>query len=158
MPWYALYTKPRYEQKVSKALMERGVETYCPVITEIRQWSDRKKKVKTPLFKSYVFVNIEENERGFVFDVPGVVRYLFWLGRPAIVRDEEIEAIRQWMEEDAVDEVQVEDLSPGDKLTISSGAFKDQKAIIKEVGKKRMRLILPNLGCTVSAMTREVVR
>lgn len=157
MSWYVLYTKPRSEQKVNKALTDMGVETYCPLVTEVRQWSDRKKKIKTPLFKSYVFVNIEEKERGCVFDVPGVVSYLFWLGRPAIVREQEIEAIRLWMEEDAVDEILVGDLSPGDKLTISGGAFKDQKAIIKEVGKKRMRLILPNLGCTVSARIREVV-
>lgn len=157
MSWYVLYTKPRSEQKVSKALLELGVETYCPLVTEVRQWSDRKKKVKTPLFKSYVFVNLEEKEREQVFEVPGVVSYLFWLGRPAIVREEEIEAIRMWMEEDSVEEIKVGELSPGDKLTISGGAFKDQKAIIKEVGKKRMRLILPNLGCTVSAKIGEVV-
>ena len=54
MEWYALYTKPRWEKKVAKALEKIGIIVYCPMITEVRQWSDRKKKVTLPLFKSYV--------------------------------------------------------------------------------------------------------
>ncbi|MFD1094259.1 UpxY family transcription antiterminator [Salegentibacter chungangensis] len=157
MSWYVLYTKPRTEKKTAQALEEMGVEVYCPLIEEVRQWSDRKKKVILPLFKSYVFVNIAEKDRSLVFEVPGVVRYLNWLGKPAVVRDEEIEAIRAWLDDEEISELEMQELSPGDKLIISGGAFKDHKAIIKEVGKKRLRLILPKLGCTVSARIREVV-
>ena len=79
MPWYVLYTKSRQEKKVTEALNLLGVNAYCPVVTTMKQWSDRKKKVEEPLIKSYVFVNLEESNRDIVFEVPGVVRYLFWL-------------------------------------------------------------------------------
>ncbi|MBZ9629146.1 UpxY family transcription antiterminator [Salegentibacter sp. LM13S] len=157
MSWYVLYTKPRTEKRVAEGLEKMGVEVYCPLITEIKQWSDRKKKIETPLFKSYVFIKLEEKKRNRVFEVPGVVRYLFWLGKPAIVRDEEIKVIREWLEEDKVDDAKVEHLSAGDKITIKNGAFKQQEAIIRNIGKRKMRFVLPHLGFTVEVQTKEVI-
>ena len=136
---------------------QMGVEVYCPLITEIKQWKDRKKKLKTPLFKSYVFIKLEEKNRNRVFDVPGVVRYLFWLGKPAIVRNEEIEVIQEWLDGEKVDDAKVDHLNQGDKISIKNGVFKDQEAIIREVGNRKMRLILPKLGCTVEVLTKEVI-
>lgn len=136
---------------------QMGVEVYCPLITEIKQWKDRKKKLKTPLFKSYVFIKLEEKNRNRVFDVPGVVRYLFWLGKPAIVRNEEIEVIQEWLDGEKVDDAKVDHLNQGDKISIKNGVFKDHEAIIREVGNRKMRLILPKLGCTVEVLTKEVI-
>jgi len=138
-------------------LEQMGVEVYCPLITEIKQWKDRKKKLKTPLFKSYVFIKLEEKNRNRVFDVPGVVRYLFWLGKPAIVRNEEIEVIQEWLDCEKVDDAKVDHLNQGDKISIKNGVFKDHEAIIREVGNRKMRLILPKLGCTVEVLTKEVI-
>jgi transcription antitermination factor NusG len=155
MQWYVLYTKSRTEIKTAGRLNDLGIEVYCPVITELHQWSDRKKKVKVPLFKSYVFVRMEPKNRNLVFDAPGVVSYLFWLGDRAVVKDEEINVIRQWLECDGVDEAKIEVLNAGDRVTISKGAFKNQETIIKEVGKKTMRLILPSLGCVLEVKNCE---
>ncbi|MFN4764629.1 UpxY family transcription antiterminator [Gillisia sp. Q332] len=157
MQWYVLYTKSRTEIKTAGRLKNLGIEVYCPVITEVRQWSDRKKKVTVPLFKSYVFVRMEAKNRNLVFEVPGVVSYLFWLGERAVVKDEEIKVIRQWLENDGVDEAKIDVLNAGDRITISKGAFKDQEAIIKEVGKKTMRLILPKLNCVLQVKASEVL-
>ena len=157
MSWYVLYTKPRTEKRVAESLEQMGVEVYCPLITEIKQWKDRKKKLRTPLFKSYVFIKLEEKNRNRVFDVPGVVRYLFWLGKPAIVRNEEIEVIQEWLDGEKVDDAKVEHLNEGDKISIKNGVFKNQEAIIREVGNRKMRLILPKLGCTVEVLTKEVI-
>ena len=144
-------------KRVAKGLQHMGVEVYCPFITEIKQWSDRKKKIKTPLFKSYVFIKMEEKNRNGVFEVPGVIRYLFWLGKPAIVRDKEIKVIREWLEEDKVDDAKVEHLNEGVQITIKNGAFKQQEAIIRDIGKRKMRLVLPHLGFTVEVKTKEVL-
>ncbi len=157
MSWYVIYTKPRTEKRVAETLEQMGLEVYCPLTTEIKQWKDRKKKLRSPLFKSYVFIKLEEKKRNLVFDVPGVVRYLFWLGKPAVVRNEEIEIIKEWLDDEKVMDVKVEHLSEGDKIIIKNGAFKDQEAIIREVGKRKMRLILPKLGCTVEVNTKEVI-
>ncbi len=150
MNWYVVYTKSRQEQAVASELEKMGIETYCPMITEVRQWSDRKKKVTSPLIKSYVFVKIEETERNKAFEVPGVVNFLFWLGKPAIVREDEIETLKTWLNGEEYSEVELNTLTPGDQLIIANGSFKGKKAIIAEVGKKRLKLILKSLGLVVN--------
>lgn len=157
MPWFVICTKFKSEFKVAETLTENGFEVYCPSIISERQWSDRKKKVKTPLFTSLVFINIAENSRDKVFDFINNSRYLFWVGKPAIVRDSEIEILKKWMDNDQVDEARVSEISPGDKIIISNGNFKDQEATVQEVGKKRMKLILPNLGYTINVKIKEIL-
>lgn len=132
-----------------------GIQTYCPVIKELRQWSDRKKMVTKPLFNSYVFVKIKEEIREQVFEVTGIVRYVYWLGKPALVHDKEINTIKKWMEDGQTDKIEVTGMSAGDQITIKSGIFKDQEAKILEIGKNKMRLILTSLGCTVTVNLKE---
>ncbi|MDR5589324.1 UpxY family transcription antiterminator [Christiangramia sp. SM2212] len=157
MPWYVVRTKPQHEIKSAKFLERSGIDVYCPVVTEVRQWSDRKKKVTVPLFKSYVFVNIQAKERNIVFDAPGVVGYLKWLQKPAIAKDEEIEAIRSWLNNDRLADFEVSNLKEGDEVQIKSGKLANKKAIIKEVGNKKLKLILNNLGWTLTANVQDVV-
>ena len=94
MPWLVLYTNPRAEIKVMERLKKIGVEVYCPVRMEIRQRSDRKKKIWVPLLPSMILVNIEEREKNKVFGVQGVVRYLNWLGQTAKVSMDEVRTLQ----------------------------------------------------------------
>src|SRR5680860_1632990 len=155
MLWYVLFTKSQAERRAAEFFEEMDIEVYCPVVTEVRQWSDRKKKVITHLFKYYIYVNREEKERNRVFENPYVVTFLYWLRKPAIVRDEEIQVIKEWLSNDQVDKIDVEKFSPGDEITINKGALKDKKAIIQKIGKRRMRLVLPNLGFIVNVLIRD---
>ena len=157
MSWYVLYTRSRAERQVARMLEEMGFKVFCPVITEVKQWNDRKKKITSPLFKSYVFIFLHENEREEVFEVPGVVRYLYWLGKPAVIRDEEIQTIRDWLNNDLYRDVEVGHLSAGDKITIANGSFKGKTAIISEVGKHRLKLILKSLDLVVSVRVSDAV-
>ena len=157
MNWYVLYVKSQTEKKTATALERMGIEVYCPTKTEVRQWSDRKKKVKVPLFKSYVFVRLEEGERQQVFAVPGVVRYLFWLGKPAVVRDEELETVRTWLADEQVADVEVRQFNPGDRVQIKSGVFRGQEAVVDQLGSRKVRLILKHLGVIVEASYRDLV-
>ena len=100
MPWYVLHTKPRNEKKVTRLLEQKGVRVYCPLRESIRQWSDRKKKVAEPVFKSYVFVYMDDykEENVKVLMTAGTVRFLWWVGKPGVVREEEIQAIKDFLE------------------------------------------------------------
>lgn len=149
MDWYVIYVKPRNEKKVASLLSKLGVTVYCPLVTEIHQWSDRKKKVQVPLLKSYVFVQLEANERDIVFQVPGVVRYLFWLGKPAIVRDNEIKLMQNWLTNDNI-KSQVERLQPGDRIKIEQGLFEGKNGIVKQINKNRIQLLLPDLEMKIT--------
>lgn len=149
MNWYVVYTKPKWEKKVAEQLTEKGVECYCPLVTQIKQWSDRKKKVEVPLFNSYIFVRLAEKDRNSVFQSSGVVRYLFWLGKPAIVRDEEIATIKKWLSISDGYEVSVSSLQVGDKVVLESGPFKSQQAVVQEVNKTSYTLVLESMGCVL---------
>ena len=150
MSWYVLYVKSRYEIKAASNLEKMGIQTFCPVVKEVRQWSDRKKMIVRPLFNSYVFIKIKEENREQVFEVTGIVRYIYWLGKPAMVHDKEINTIKDWVEAGLTHKMEVRGLSPGNQIKIKSGLFKDQDARILDIGKHKMRLVLFSLGCTVT--------
>ena len=77
MKWFVLYTKPNFEIKVAEAINDLGINAYCPVYTQIKQYSDRKKKIQKPLLSSYVLVQLLEEDRKKVFVIRGAVRYIF---------------------------------------------------------------------------------
>ena len=155
MNWYVVYTKPKWEKKVAERLNEIGVVAYCPLITKTSQWSDRKKVVHVPLFNSYIFVQLEEKDRNKVFDVTGAVRYLFWLGKPAIVKNSEIETIQNWLSDPADFEITLDQWKKGDKIILESGPFISQQAIIQEVKHNHYTLILESLGCVLRVDKKE---
>ncbi|CAC9976424.1 UpxY family transcription antiterminator [Flavobacterium panici] len=149
MNWYVIYTKPKWEKKVAERLIQMGIECYCPLITKIKQWSDRKKKVEMPLFNSYVFVQLPDSERNSVFEIAGVVRYLFWLGKPAVVRDEEINIIKNSLKAPNIADASVIPFHVGDKIKLESGVFNNQNAIVQEVSNTHYILVLESLGCVL---------
>jgi transcription antitermination factor NusG len=145
MTWYVLYTKPRQEKKASDSLNASGIEAYCPLVTVVKQWSDRKKKVQIPLINSYVFVNIEEHQREAVFKVSGIVRYLFWLGKPAVVRAIEIEALQKSLE-GIVASFEVSAIQKDTIYKIPEGPFQGFEGIVKNINATTIQLLLVDLG------------
>jgi transcription antitermination factor NusG len=155
MPWYVLYTKPRNEKKVSSQLNEMGIDTYCPVVKKNKKWSDRIKKVEEPLFNSYCFVNINPAERQRVFAVSGVVRYLYWLGQPAVVKQTEIDIIRQWLNEFDHSSITTQSFSVQDRVLFKSGTLLGQTGVITDIHDKKLILLIEGLGLMVSVDTRQ---
>jgi transcriptional antiterminator RfaH len=158
MNWYVVYTKPKWEKKVAEKLNEIGVTAYCPLVEKIKQWSDRKKKINSPLFNSYIFVQIEEKERNKIFEVLGAVRYLFWLGKPAIVKNFEIENIKRWLSTSLDYDFFVEEFKKGDKIMLKSGVFASHSAIIEEVKQSQYIMILESLGCVLKVERKNIIK
>jgi transcription antitermination factor NusG len=144
--WHAVYTKPRWEKKVHARMAERGMESYCPLNKVRRQWSDRIRLVEEPLFKSYVFVRVSADDQTRVRMVDGVLNYVYWQGKPALVRDEEIDAIRRFMNE--YEDVQVEALEfkPDAKVLIRSGLLMDREATVRRVLHNKVEVLIESLG------------
>ena len=97
MNWYVLHTKPRNEKKVEEKLLSMGINAYCPTRSEFRFWSDRKKRVYVPVLPSMVLVNIDDKDINRVFESPLVVRYMFWLGKRAVVRQLEVDILKKYL-------------------------------------------------------------
>lgn len=157
MSWYVLYSKSRYELKAAETLDKMGIEVYCPMISEVRQWSDRKKTISRPLFNSYLFVKLKDSDREKVFEASGIVRYVYWLGKPATVSEAEIQTIRDWIQHGGMEKIEIAGLTPGESIQLKSGVFKGQEAIIKDIGKNKMRLYMLSLGCTVTLNIKEAL-
>jgi transcription antitermination factor NusG len=96
--WYALYTRPNYEKSVAAEMEEKGLKSYLPLCTVLRQWSDRKKKVAQPLFSCYVFVHVTTKQFIYALQTRGVISMVAFNGSPAPIRDAEIDMIRKVLE------------------------------------------------------------
>lgn len=144
--WYAVYTRPRWEKKVHQLLLEKGVDSYCPLNKVRRQWSDRMKTIDEPLFKSYVFVNVVEEEKLSVRMTNGVVNFIYWLGKPAVISNKDIETIKRFLGD--YEEVTVEtiELAPADKVKVKFGIFTNEVAEVVKVGKKKVEVKIESLG------------
>ncbi len=149
MPWFVIYTKSRNEKKVAELLQKNGVEVFCPLVKLKKNWSDRTKIVETSLFNSYVFVNLSEKDRNVVFNVPGVIRYLFWLKKPAIVKDSEIESLKAVLN-DTMDSFSIENYQIGDTVKISEGVFKGLDGVIEKQSNTKLHVILENVGIKIT--------
>ncbi|HUB62638.1 MAG TPA: UpxY family transcription antiterminator [Puia sp.] len=149
--WYAVYTKPRWEKKVYSRLAENGFEAYCPLNRVRKRWSDRLKWVEEPLFKSYVFVKVAEEEAARVRLVNGVVNFVYWLGKPAIIKNKEIEVIHKFLSE--YDEIQVVplELTTDSRITIVQGALMDKKATVVKVLNNKVRVVIESIGYSLVA-------
>ncbi|MDR1747010.1 MAG: UpxY family transcription antiterminator [Tannerella sp.] len=152
--WYVLYTKPRAEKRVKKRLDETGIEnSYLPLHRAPAVWSDRVRMVDKPLFPSYLFVLCKEAELRNLLQVYGVVRIVYYCGKPAKVRQREIDAIRQFLEQ-AVELP----LCEGEEVEILAGAFKHISGKIRKVKKKYLMLYIEQLGSTVCVNLDKVAR
>lgn len=149
--WYAVYTKPRWEKKVHALLLEKGMECYCPLNKVHRKWSDRIKVVEEPLFKSYVFVRVNEEEKTPVRMINGVVNFVYWEGRPAIIKDKEILLIRKFLNEYEDVEVRQLDLAPDDTVVVNQGVLMGKKGTVKRVLRKKVEVLIESIGFTLTA-------
>ena len=145
--WYAVYTKPRWEKKVAKLLDEKGIENYCPLNKVVKQWSDRKKVVMEPIFKSYVFVRVENKEKFELKNVSGILNFVYWLGKPAVVRDEDIDIIRKFLNEfGEVTVSEIAQLTVNAKVRVKHGIMMNYQGLLVEVMGNKAKVKIESMG------------
>ena len=150
--WYVVYTRPRWEKKISTLLDNRGIENYLPLNKVVKQWSDRKKIVQEPLFKGYVFIKIAEKEKWDVKLVDGILNYVHWLGKPAIVKESDIENIKKFLQEFGNVQVVDKSLQKGAGVIVQQGIMMNYKGIVLEVIGNKARVQIDSMGVQLSAV------
>ena len=150
--WYAVYTRARLEKKVAEAFTRRNIESYCPVQEAPRPWLG-KKVPPAALFPNYVFVRLTQEQLTAVKKVEGVINLVYWLGRPAVIRDIEIEMIRRFVEvhKQVVVEKTAVDSAAMVKLSEGPVVQREGSGGVVSVGSGTARLSLPSLGWRLSA-------
>ena len=144
--WLAVYTRPRWEKKVNQLLIEKGVESYCPLNKVRRKWSDRVKIIEEPLFKSYVFIKVNDEGRTTVRMTPGVINFVYWDGKPAVIKEKEINAIKRFLNEYENVEVMPMDLEVQQRVKIATGPLMDQEGSVLAIRHKTARVAIDSLG------------
>ena len=150
--WFAVYTKPRGEKKVSGILDDNGIENYCPLNKVVKQWSDRKKVILEPLFKSYVFVRVKDSEKWDLKNVNGILNFVYWLGKPARIKEEDIFTIKKFLNE--FSDVQIEEVSRltvNSKVRIKQGLLMNYNGVLVEINGSRAKVRIETMGVQLSA-------
>jgi transcription antitermination factor NusG len=150
--WYVVYTRPRWEKKVATMLEERGIESYCPLNKVYRQWSDRKKTIYEPLFKGYVFVHIDDEHKWEAKKIDGVLNFVYWNKKPAIVREEEIQIIKKFLNEFSEVKVENKTLAVSATVIIKQGVLMNYHGIVIEVIGNKAKVQIESMGIQLSAI------
>lgn len=141
-----MYTRPRWEKKVNQLLTEKGLESYCPLNKVRRKWSDRVKVVEEPLFKSYVFVKVTDSDRTAVRMTNGAINFVYWDGKPAVIKEKEITAIKRFLDEYENVEARPNQLKVNQRVRITNGSLMDQEGKVLDVRHKTARVAIDSLG------------
>jgi len=148
--WYALYTKPRNEKKAYESLSESRIEAYLPLIKTLKQWSDRKKWVEEPLFRSYIFVHIDKSEYFKVLNIYGIVRYITFEGKAVPIPENQIQAIKQYVGNDFESLDDIKDFNVGDKVEVIKGSLMGlQGRLISIKNKQKVKIEIEAISQSV---------
>lgn len=154
--WYAVYTKPRWEKKVAELLTKKNIENYCPLNRVRKQWADRKKTVDEPLFTSYVFVRVTEHEQIKLRNTDGVINLVYWIGKPAIIKNEEIEIIKEFLSEHQQVSLEKISVKVNDLVQVIGGALMNYEGKVASVMTKTVKVLLPSLGYMIVAEVEKI--
>ncbi|PWS26419.1 antitermination protein NusG [Pedobacter yonginense] len=152
--WYPVYTRSRAEKKAYDELLRKDIIAYLPLKKTLKQWSDRKKIVKEPLIKSYLFVYISAKEHAEVLMTNGIARFIYFSGNIASLPDKQIQDLKLLLATE--DDLEVFDfaIKTGEKVIIKAGPFKGMLAELVSIhNKQRIILRLQNMGYAIEINT-----
>ena len=148
MNWYVLHTKPRCEKKVEEQLLSFGINAYCPTRSEFKLWSDRKKKIYKPVLPSMVLVKIDDKDINRVFESPLVMRYMFWMGKRAVVRQSEIDILKKYLDVSYnIIRSNPSSMNVGDDFKLPS--FNNEKGVVGKISNNNIWIYLKSIGLNV---------
>ena len=149
--WYIVYTKPKSEKKVAALFTKKKIENFCPLNCKQIRSSWRNKTLQEPLFSSYVFAYITETETIKIKQTDGVISLVYWKGSPAIIKHDEIEAIKGFTIDYHNIKLERTIINPNDIVRIVDGPDYSIEGKVLTVKNKTVKVNLPSLGYTMIA-------
>lgn len=145
--WYPVYTNPRAEKAALLLLQKKGIETFLPLQRRLKQWSDRKKWVEEPLFKSYLFVRINQKEQAEVLMTKGISRFIYFSGEIAKMPERQMQELKLWLGAELPYEIAAQQFETGQQVEILAGTLKGIKAELVDFhDEKRLILRVDSIG------------
>lgn len=161
--WFAVYTRSRHEKKSAQLLTDQGIEAYVPLKRVVRQWSDRRKLVLEPVIRGYVFVRVDHSHYEKVLSTEGVVRYVWFNGKPAIIPEKQINTLKAVVGSDVEIDCLPETLQPGVAVRVIAGPLAGLEGeLLRMAGKHkvvvRLHALQQMLAVTISPLLLEPVQ
>ena len=153
--WYIVYTRCGSEKKVATLLEKKGIEAYCPLKKVNRHQIDRKRVLVEPLFSSYVFVKASEAEHQGIIETEGFINFVYWLSKPAIICNDEIDTIKKFLIEYDYVSIEKSEVAQNDKVRILNGPLVLWEGNVVEVMTDTVKILLPSLGYSLVAEIRK---
>ncbi len=145
--WYAIYTRSKAEKRVFESLSRNGFQAFLPTIKRLRQWSDRKKMVEEPLFRSYVFIHIEEKNLYNALNVFGALKFVAFERKAVAIPERQIEAIKHYLEDPEDENDAGVEFSKGQLVRVKSGAMEGLiGTLINIKNKHRLEVMIDAIG------------
>ena len=145
--WYAVYTRSRSEKHLMELLEKKGIEAYVPLRKMMRQWSDRKKLVETPIIRSYCFVRVGADQYYDVLNTPGAVRYIWFSGKPATIPEYQIDLLKAIIASEIEAECLPDTFQPGIQVKVTAGPLAGITGeLINILNKKRVIIRIDQLN------------
>lgn len=149
--WYLVFTRPKWEEKVVDSLLRKGIESYYPYNKVVSVQCNSRKIIYKPLFANYVFVRLNVLRLGEVKKIDGVLNLVYWLDKPAIIRDVEIEMMRRFLNEHANVQLEKTFVNASGMVKIVNGALTEKEGSNLGISSNNVKLVLPSLGYSLFA-------
>lgn len=144
--WYALFTRHQHEKSVALSLSNKNHEVYLPLYRSVRQWQDRAKQLFSPLFPGYVFIRDGMDRQLQILTTPGIIHIVGWGGRPAIVPQNQLDAVRKVIESLLLVEPHPP-LQSGDRMRVKAGPLRGLEGVLTRIkGEDRLVVSMEMLG------------
>lgn len=148
--WYAVYTRPSHEKRVSDHFAARDIEFCLPTYRTMHCWKNRRKvELTLPLFPTYIFARVAWCAHARILAVPSVISIVGNGRQPLALPDWEIDALRS-----SLKQVRTQPhpyLNVGERVRIKSGPLAGMEGIVLREG-NGMRVVL-----TVELIMRSIV-
>jgi transcriptional antiterminator RfaH len=148
--WQVIYTRPRWEKKVDQLLKMQDIISYCPLRKVKSKWADRIKNIEIPLFNSYVFVYISPKEELKVRLTLGVMNFVYYMGKPAQIRPDVIDSIKELFQiYPEAEVINLQGLEVGDRVKIKEGIMNQKEGEIIKLKGKDVLVVIDSLNCAL---------
>lgn len=156
MSWFIISVEKHQENKIEKILNKMGIEVFNPSIKGVKYWADQKKIIKTPLFSTYLFVRVEKKYRGLIFGISHVKGYVFQNGKPALLPNEEVLAIKHFLEEDSYQPYMLNRLIENKEINIQKWLLRSASGA-KWITKNYVTQLIDDMDVVLKDKFRDVV-
>lgn len=158
--WFAVYTAFKKEKYAEKLLNRKGIQTYLPIQTSVKQYTRKVKTVHKPLISCYIFVKITAAEYVQVLETEYIFKFVKFSKNLLSIPQVEIDLLQNILGEKIPVSAEQVDLRSGDDIEITSGNLIGLRGKLIELkGKEQVVIELKNIGYSlVMEMERTFIK